>query len=506
MANKQIDEFFKKMESQGLMVTFSDVRFMTEYSDVVPGETNVQSRFSRRVQVKIPVISSAMDTVTESNMAIAMALKGGLGIIHRGLSPEIQAAQVARVKHHLNRLIATPITVDDQDTVQAVLEYREQKGWKFHSFPVLNASGALVGLMTRNDFDFCTDTGLRVSSVMTPFEQLIVAPSNTTREQAYELLFSKKKKILPLVDESRKVKGMYLFSDLVRSRAENSTQNTDTRGQLRVGAAVGVGEGAFRRAELLAEVGCDVFVIDTAHGYSKNVIETIKKLKQAYTDIDVVAGNVSNGAAALALVDAGADGILVGQGPGSICTTRIIAGIGAPQVSAVHECVKALEGTGVPVCADGGITNSGDITIALGVGAKSIMGGRIFAGTDETPGEVYLDPTRNMKMKGYRGMGSLGAMIDNASSRERYRQATTPLGKFVPEGVEASVPYQGPVADVLDQYVGGLRQGMGYIGAHSLKELRDKTRIFRITSSGLGESHPHNVHINQLPPNYSGRQ
>lgn len=505
MANRQIKAFFKKMESQGLMVTYSDVRFKTEESNIIPRETDVKSRFSRRVSLNIPMASSAMDKVTEWQMATAMALKGGIGIIHRGLSPEDQSLQVTRVKYHLNRLIATPITVNANDTVGEVLNRRAEKGWKFHSFPVIDNDGVLVGLMTRNDFEFCMSQEAKVKDVMTPYGQLVVAPYQITRDKAYELLLFHKKKVLPLVDENLKVKGMYLFSDLMRSRERNAIQNVDSRGQLRVGAAVGVGDSARTRAALLASAGCDVFVIDTAHGFSKNVMDTIRYLKRTYADIDVVAGNVSTREAAARLAAIGVDGVMVGQGPGSICTTRIIAGIGAPQVSAIFECADAVQKSGIPICADGGITSSGDITIALGVGAESVMGGYMFAGTDETPGEVYLDPTRNMRMKAYRGMGSLGAMHDNASSRERYRQATTPLGKVVPEGVEAAVPYRGPVADVIDQYVGGLQQGMGYIGARSLKELRKKARIFRSTSAGFVESHPHNVHITHLPPNYNGR-
>ncbi len=500
--SEQIDTFFKKMEEDYLALTYNDVRLHTDYSDVMPRKTNLRSRITRNIELLVPFVSSPMDTVTEAPMAIAMALQGGLGIIHRGLSPHAQVKEVAKVKYYLNGLIERPICVSGDEVVGDVLKRRERKGYRFHRFPVVNKSGKLVGIVTKDNFDLCVDSRKHIRDIMTPLSKLKTAPPGTTLEQAYTLMQRHGKKAMPLVDSRGKLVGMYVFSDVERIRSGRSMHNTDAKGHLRVGAAVGAGKDFKKRAALLAKAGCDLFHIDTAHGASRNVLRAIRYLKKHYQHTDVLAGNVSNGKCAKLLVDAGADGVCVGQGPGSICTTRMIAGIGVPQVSAVYDCVRALRGTGVPVCADGGVTNSGDVVVAIAIGAESVMVGRALAGTDESPGEVRT--VNGVRWKLYRGMGSLGAMRANASSRNRYKQAESGGGKLVPEGVEGSVPYQGPLGDVLGQYIGGLQAGLGYLGARTVRELQQKARIFRITNSGLAESKPHDIVLNELPPNYRG--
>lgn len=503
MPNEAMRKFFDTMDAQGLMLTYDDVRLRANYSDVLPHEADTSTFFSRRIRLKIPIVSSPMDTVTTSAMAIAMAEAGGLGVIHRGMSPEDQAKEIARVKNHLNARIESPITVHENDTVAQVLMMRKEKGYSFHSFPVLNSDGRLVGIITRNDFDLCPDKHMLVGQVMTPFDDMAIATGGIYPDKALQEMMKRKKKVLPIITSDRTLVGMYVLSDLLRMLQERPGHALDKNGQLLVAAAVGSGPDALVRAELLAQRKCDVFQIDTAHGDSRNVINTLEKLKKRYPDIDVVAGNVSSGDGAKRLADAGADGVMVGQGPGSICTTRIVAGIGVPQVSAVYECVRALEGTGVPVCADGGINNSGDIAIALAVGASSVMLGRLLAGTDEAPGEVKL--FQGERVKEYRGMGSLGAMRENESSRARYGQQMLTIGKLVPEGVEGAVSYRGSVHVALQQYVGGVRANMGYVGARTISDVHANARIFRFTGASLRESHPHDIIMTVQAPNYSGR-
>ncbi|MFA6050546.1 MAG: IMP dehydrogenase [Candidatus Paceibacterota bacterium] len=488
------DKFFEKIEALGLALTYDDVRLKSGYSETEPHNVSVETRFSKRVLLKTPIVSSAMDTVTEAPMAIAMAKLGGLGIIHRGLDPETQAKAVRRVKLHLNGMIASPITATLDQTVAEIIEAREEKNYNFHSFPVIDESGKLSGIVTRNDFEMASDTSLKIKDIMTPMDHMITAPAGTSLEEAHKILVQNKKKVLPLVDSNGVLAGMYVFSDVVRLiGSASTTYNLDPKGHLRVGAAVGAGPDALLRAELLSEAGVDVIVIDTAHGDSKNVYDTLKAIKATYPDIDVVVGNVSEAESAKRLAEAGADGIKVGQGPGSICTTRIVAGIGSPQVSAVYNCAKALRGMNVPICADGGIRNSGDIPIALGAGADSVMLGRTLAGTTETPGTIKDTPQGRFKV--YRGMGSLGAMRASKASRERYRQDKVSNDKLVPEGVESVVPYQGDVENVLFKQIGGLRSGMGYVGADSIKSLQEKADFHRISNAGLAESHPHDVAI-----------
>ncbi|MDB5204629.1 MAG: guaB [Candidatus Taylorbacteria bacterium] len=488
------DEFFNKMEALGLALTFDDVRLKSSYSETDPTKASVETLFSKRVPLKYPIVSAAMDTITEAPMAIAMAKLGGLGIIHRGLDPETQAHHVKKVKLHLNGLIEIPITTNPEQIVQEILNKCEEKNYSFQSFPVVDIENKLIGIITKNDFEMCTDNTLKIKDVMTTIPQMITAPKGTTLEEAYKIILNSKKKALPLIDENQKLAGMYVFSDLVRLlNVSSNSFNIDAKGHLRVGAAVGVGADAMLRAKLLSEAGVDVMVIDTAHGDSKNVIDTLKELKQNYPHIDVVAGNVSEGASAKRLVDAGADGVKVGQGPGSICTTRIVAGIGCPQVTAVYNCAKAIRGSGVPIIADGGIKHSGDLPIALGAGAHCVVLGRGLAGTTETPGDIK--ETSSGRFKVYRGMGSLGAMKSSIASRERYRQDKVSIDKVVPEGVESIVPYQGDVSSVIHKMVGGLKSGMGYVGAESITMLQEKADYYRISNAGLAESHPHDIVI-----------
>jgi IMP dehydrogenase len=495
-------EFFKNMASLGLAVTYDDVRLQTGYSEHPPAEVDLKTRFTRRVSLNIPVVSAAMDTVTEQEMAIEIAKLGGIGVIHRGIAPETQASQVKRTKLFLNGLIERPITVQAKQTVEEVHRMRLERRWSFHSFPVIGENGRLVGVLTRNDFDFCTDPTLSVAEIMTT--ELVTAPVDTPIDEAYEIMSRERKKLLPLVDEEHRLHGMYIYSDVKRIKTGSSIEyNVDAEGRLRTAADIGVGEGALERLALMARY-LDVAAISTAHGDSRNVLWTVHEIKKLYGDrFDIYVGNVSESESAKRLLDAGADGIGVGQGPGSICTTRIVAGIGCPQVTAVYNCVTAIAGSDVPVCADGGIRYSGDIPVAIGAGAHSVMMGRVLAGTREAPGDIQ--PYRGAPVKMYRGMGSLSAMEASSASRERYRQGDMPSTKLVPEGIEGVVPFQGDLKDVLHQYLGGLRAGMGYVGAANIEELREKADFHRITGAGVVESHPHDIIITTDAPNYKRR-
>jgi len=494
------DKFFEKVSAQGFALTFDDVRLKTGYSSVMPDDVSLESKFSRNIPLKIPIVSAAMDTVTEHKLAIEIAKLGGLGIIHKNLTPEEQSFEVSKVKFYLNGLINKPKFVHEDDTVESIINRIKDKKYKFRSFLVLNNDKKLVGLLTGNDFEFCDNYNLKASEIMTT--ELITAKVGTTLDEAYEIMKKEKKKMLPLVNNEGRLCGLYVFSDLKRIKSGTSPMyNVDKNGQLRVGAAVGVGDDAFARLEKLVSQGVDVVVIDTAHGDSKLVIETLKEIKKQYSSIDVVVGNISESESAKRLIDAGADGIKIGQGPGSICTTRIIAGIGSPQVTAVYNCSKIADKTGVPDCADGGIRYPGDVPIAIGAGAHSVMMGGVIAGTDESPGETIFFKGRQWKE--YRGMGSLGAMEKNKGSRERYNQKETGKSELIPEGVEGLVPYKGKLSDVIFNFVGGLKRGMGYVGARSIDELREKADFHMITASGQKESHPHDLEVIKEAPNYA---
>lgn len=501
--NRACDKFFQKMDNLGIALTFGDVRLKTDYSEVVPREVNIQSRFSRRIPLKSPIVSSPMDTVTEYKMAITMALAGGLGIIHKALSPKRQAAMVAKVKHYLGGFIANPICVHTEDTIESVLKMKAEKDFSFFSFPVLDGLNKVVGLVTSNDFDFAVDRSRKILEIMST--DIIRADSSVSPQEAYQEMIKNRKKILPVLDSNGNLSGLYTWKDLKRiyNRDDDSENyNLDEKGRLLVGAAVGVGADLAERMEILSKEEVDVVVIDTAHGDSQAVIEAVQFCKKYYPNIDVVAGNISEGKSAERLVGAGADGIRVGQGPGSICTTRVVAGIGCPQVTAVYNCEKAIRSSGVPICADGGIEFSGDISIALAAGASSVMLGKLLAGTTESPGTVIYKNGR--AIKNYRGMGSLGAMLDNQASRERYGQSGSTADKLVPEGIEGEVDYKGHLSLIINQLLGGLRSGMGYLGAKNIPALQEKADFNRISGIGLKESHPHGLTGIKDAPNYKG--
>lgn len=496
--NKQIQDFMENYKFEG--ITFDDVSLETRYADFLPAEANVKTKFSRNIHLNIPFVSAAMDTVTESEMAIAMALAGGIGVVHKNLRPAAQAAEVAKVKHYLNGLITDAITFRKDMKVCDILAIKERKNYKFSGFPIVDDNGCLVGIFTARDGRFLTDFNVKVSEVMTT--DLVTAEKGTNLKQAFETMIKSKLGKLPIVDDKNRLVGLYSFSD-VRGINDNIDPyiNRDEHHQLRVAAAVGPYEE--ERCEVLIKAGVDALVIDTAHGHSKGVIETLKLLKKKYPNTDIIAGNIATAEAGRALVDAGADAVKVGIGPGSICTTRVVAGVGVPQVSAVYRIYKEI-GNDVPIIADGGITYSGDVAKALCVGAGSVMMGSALAGTDESPGERILHQGRTFVA--YRGMGSLDAMKQGKGSRERYGQSdVNDPNKLVPQGIEGLVPYRGRVNDVIHQFVGGVRYSFGYVGARNLQELRENARFVRVTSSGLQEAHPHDVKVIKDAPNYQTR-
>lgn len=491
------DDFFDKMDVSGIALTFDDVRLRSGYSEVMPDDVELNTKFSKKVKLKMPIVSAAMDTVTEQEMGIGMALLGGLGVIHKNMSPEEQASKVAKVKYHLNGLIDKPICVGKNQTIDEIFEMKTKKEYSFNTFPVIDDNGRLVGILSKNDFDFCKSGSVKVAEAMS--KTIVTAPKGTGLKKAYEIMIDSKKKVLPLIDKEGKVVGMYVFKDVQRIMMKNPAgYNTDENGQLVVAAAIGVND--FERIDMLIRKNVNALVIDTAHGDTKSVIATLKRVKKDY-DVDVVVGNVSEPESVERLAKAGADGIKIGQGPGSICTTRIIAGIGSPQVSAVYKCSKVADKYGIPICADGGLKYSGDISIAIGAGASSVMMGGMLSGTKEAPGEVIFSNGRQWKL--YRGMGSIGAMEEHRGSRERYSQISTGKKELIAEGVEGLKPYKGELADIIFQYINGLKRGMGYVGAADIDELREKADFIRISSSGKTESHPHDVMITREPPNYS---
>ncbi len=496
-------QFFQKAAELGLALAYDDVRLKTGYTEISPSETRTGGRFSRNISLNIPLVSSPMDTVTESKMAIAMAKAGGIGVLHRNMDPQTQASQVNKVKLHLNIVINKPITVTPDQQIAEVDKMREDNDFSFHSFPVVDEKHRLIGLLTKHDFDLCEDRRQPVKQAMTAKEDLLTTSPETSTDQAYELMRKHKKKILPLIDNQGVLKAVYIFSDIKKIKQDDQkNHNIDQDGHLKMAAAIGTGADEVERGLLLAEKKVDALVIDTAHGDSKKVMDTLKTLKNKISkNIDIVAGNVSEGASARRLAEAGADGIRVGQGPGSICTTRVIAGIGSPQLSAVYHCAEAVKEFDIPVCADGGINNSGDITIALAAGAESVMLGRLLAGTNESPGDFVT--IQGAPYKTYRGMGSVGAMNTNRASRERYGQTATGKTELVPEGVEGAVPYKGAINNIIHQHLEGVRRGMGYVGAADLEQLRSKAEFHRISQAGWQESHPHHIQITQDAPNYS---
>ncbi len=477
-----------------LGVTFDDVLLLPRYSEMVPSEVDVSSDLTERIRLQIPLISSPMDTVTEAEMAIALAKEGGLGVIHKNLTADDQVEEVTKVKRSANGIIVDPVTLSPDVPVRRAAELMDTAN--VSGIPIVHADQTLVGILTRRDLRFLENPELPISEVMTR-DNLVTAVGNVTLEEAERILTGKRVEKLLLVDEDRKLTGLITIRDIdMMKRFPRACK--DRKGRLRVGAAIGVGD--FERAERLIRQGVDVLTVDSAHGHSRNVIETVREIKsQRGWDIDVIAGNIATGEGAEALLDAGADAIKVGIGPGSICTTRVISGVGVPQISAILSAVEVAAKRGKPVIADGGIRFSGDITKAIAAGASTVMIGSLFAGLTESPGKMILYQGRTFKS--YRGMGSMGAMVKGSS--DRYRQKGTEAGKLVPEGVEGRVPFKGPLSDYVYQLVGGLRAGMGYIGTRTIQELRQDARFIRVSAATVRENHPHDIAITQEAPNYS---
>ncbi|WP_031404475.1 IMP dehydrogenase [Thiomonas sp. FB-Cd] len=488
------------MRLLGKALTFDDVLLVPAYSQVLPKDTSLSTRVTRRVSLNIPLISAAMDTVTESRLAIAMAQEGGMGIIHKNLTPKAQATEVARVKRFESGVLKDPITISPGVKVSDVLALSRQHG--ISGFPVIE-HGKVVGIVTNRDMRFETRLDLPVREIMTPRERLITVREGATLEEGKALMHQHRLERVLVINDAFELRGLMTVKDIQKA-TERPNAARDPQGKLRVGAAVGVGEGTEERVEALVRAGVDVIVVDTAHGHSQGVIDRVRWVKEHYPDVDVIGGNIATAEAARALADAGADGVKVGIGPGSICTTRIVAGVGVPQITAIANVAQALEGTGIPLVADGGVRYSGDIAKAIAAGAHTVMMGSMFAGTEEAPGEVILYQGRSYKT--YRGMGSIGAM--NAGSADRYfqdgTQASAAAGaeKFVPEGIEGRVPYKGSLAAILYQLVGGVRSSLGYCGCASIENMRSRAHFMEITSAGMRESHVHDVQITKEAPNY----
>ncbi len=475
-------------------VTFDDVLLLPRYSEAVPSEVDVSTQLTANIRLQIPLLSSPMDTVTEAEMAIALAKEGGLGIVHKNLSAERQTEEVLKVKRSANGIIVDPVTLLPEERVGRAAELMDQAN--VSGIPIVRKDGKLAGILTRRDLRFLEDPDLPISDVMT-HENLVTAVGNVTLEEAERILTAKRVEKLLLVDEDRKLTGLITIRDIdMMKRFPRACK--DPQGRLRVGAAIGVGD--FERAESLIRQGVDLLVVDSAHGHSRNVIETVREIKsQRGWKIEVVAGNVATGEGAKDLIDAGADAVKVGIGPGSICTTRVISGVGVPQITAILEASKVAQERNTPVIADGGIRFSGDITKAIAAGASTVMIGSLFAGLAESPGKMILYQGRTFKA--YRGMGSMGAMVDGSS--DRYRQKGTAAGKLVPEGVEGRVPFKGALSDYVYQLVGGLRSGMGYVGTRTIEELRRDAKFLRVSAATVRENHPHDIAITQEAPNYS---
>jgi IMP dehydrogenase len=482
-----------KFIAEGL--TYDDVLLVPAYSEVLPRDVDTRSFLTKKIRLNIPVVSAAMDTVTEASLAIAIAQAGGIGMLHKNMSIQRQADEVRKVKRSESGMIQDPITLDEKAVVADAVKIMRE--FKIGGIPVVNVEGKLIGIITNRDLRFQKDMNRSVTDVMTK-ENLITAPLGTTLVQAEEILQNYKIEKLPVVDNNGRLSGLITFKDIQKFKNYPAACK-DEHGRLRVGAAVGVAADNIDRVAALVTAGVDVVTVDTAHGHSKGVIDMVKLIKSRYPDLQVIAGNIATADAALALAEAGADAVKVGIGPGSICTTRIIAGVGVPQLYAVYECAKALEGTGIPVIADGGIKQTGDIVKALAAGAGSIMAGSLFAGVEESPGETIIYEGR--KFKSYRGMGSVEAM--EKGSKDRYFQDDEDVvTKLVPEGIVGRVPYKGTLAEVIYQYVGGLRAGMHYCGAENIEQLQ-KAKFVRITAAGMRESHPHDISITKEAPNYS---
>ncbi|MCL1036404.1 IMP dehydrogenase [Shewanella corallii] len=479
-------------------LTFDDVLLVPAHSTVLPNTANLKTRLTKTIELNMPLVSAAMDTVTEARLAIAMAQEGGVGFIHKNMSIEKQAEEVRLVKIYEAGVVAQPVTVTPETSLAELRELTAKNG--FAGYPVVNAANELVGIITGRDVRFNTDWTKTVSEMMTPKERLVTVKEGTAREEVQRLMHANRIEKILVVDDSFKLTGLITVKDFEKAeRKPNACK--DEFGRLRVGAAVGAGAGNEERVDALVKAGVDVLLIDSSHGHSEGVLQRIRETRAKYPDLQIIGGNVATAEGALALVDAGVNAVKVGIGPGSICTTRIVTGVGVPQITAVSDAVEALAGTGVPVIADGGIRYSGDLAKALAAGASCIMAGSMFAGTDEAPGEVELYQGR--AYKSYRGMGSLGAMSQGSS--DRYFQTDNAADKLVPEGIEGRVPYKGKLKEIIHQHMGGLRSCMGLTGCATIEELNTKAEFVKVTAAGMGESHVHDVTITKEAPNYRSR-
>ena len=476
-------------------LTFDDVLLLPRYSDFLPSEASTDSKLTRNISLKLPLISAAMDTVTESRMAIALAEAGGIGIIHKNNSIEEHAQLVRAVKKYESGIVRDPVTISSSKSIGELKQLTSDLS--ISGMPVVD-NGELKGIVTSRDFRYADNMDSNVSSIMTPFEKLVTVKEGVSQKEVMQLMYENRIEKVLVLDDQHNLSGLVTMKDIEKS-AQNPDATKDESGRLKVGAALGTDAEAIKRAEALANEGVDVFVIDSAHGHSKNVIDMIKMIKKSFKNIDVIGGNIATADAAIELQKAGADAVKVGMGPGSICTTRIIAGIGVPQISAIYDIKKALQKTDIPVIADGGIRFSGDIAKAIAAGADSVMLGSLFAGTEEAPGKVELFQGRSFKT--YRGMGSIGAMTEREDAN-RYMQEDVEINKLVPEGIEGRVPYKGLVLNVVNQLVGGLRQSMGYIGCKNISEMHENSQFVEITNAGMTESHVHDVMITKEAPNY----
>ena len=482
-----------KVKSKAL--TFDDVLLLPRYSDFIPSEASTETQLTKSISIKMPLISAAMDTVTESRMAIALAEAGGIGIIHKNNSIVEQVAQVKAVKKYESGVVRDPTTIRSSKSIAELKQLTDELN--ISGMPVVD-DGDLKGIVTSRDFRYADDMDAAVSSIMTPAEKLITVSEGTLQEEVKKLMYENRIEKILVIDETGSLSGLVTMKDIEKS-AEHPNATKDSSGRLKVGAALGTGSDTIERAKALNEVGIDLFVIDSAHGHSKNVIDTIKTIKKEFPNIDVIGGNVATPEGAVELVKAGVDAVKVGMGPGSICTTRIIAGIGVPQITAILTIKEALKGRDISIIADGGIRFSGDISKAIAAGADSVMLGSLFAGTEEAPGEVELFQGRSFKT--YRGMGSIGAMTERQDAN-RYFQEDVDSEKLVPEGIEGRVPYKGWVINVINQLIGGLRQSMGYVGCRTIEEMQRNSQFIEITNAGMAESHVHDVMITKEAPNY----
>ena len=477
-------------------LTFDDVLLLPRFSDFIPSEASTQTKLTKKISLKIPLISAAMDTVTESRMAIALAEAGGIGIIHKNNEISEQANQVRAVKKYESGVVRDPITIESSKSISELQQLTTEL--KISGMPVVD-DGQLKGIVTSRDFRYADNMEDPVSSIMTPFDKLVTVKEGTSQDSVKKMMYENRIEKILVIDDNDALSGLVTMKDIEKS-AEHPDATKDSSGRLMVGAALGTGTDTLDRAKALHEVGVDVFVIDSAHGHSKNVLDTIKLVRKHFPSVEIIGGNVATPEGAQALVEAGADAIKVGMGPGSICTTRIIAGIGVPQITAIMTIREALVGKGVSLIADGGIRFSGDIAKAIAAGADSVMMGGLFAGTEEAPGEVELFQGRSFKT--YRGMGSIGAMTDRKEASNRYLQDDIDPEKLVPEGIEGRVPYKGLVISVIDQLIGGVRQSMGYVGCKTIDAMKKDSQFIEITNAGMAESHVHDVMITKEAPNY----